>query len=121
MEEIIFYQSGPISVTQSRFIVENKTFAVRNISSVQIGIIPANRTLGIILIIGGVLLCFAQEARIFGIVLTILGGIYTYLQKDKYTVRISINSGETDSLWSKDRQFIQKIVNALNEAIIHRG
>lgn len=121
MEETTLYQNGSVLVTQSRYIVGSKTFAMRNISSVQIGIIPANRTLGIILIAGGILLAFAQEVRTLGIILAAIGGIYAYAQKDKFTVRISTNSGESDSIISNNRDYIQEIVNALNNAIIHQG
>lgn len=121
MEEISFFQSSGVTVTQSRYIVFDKTFAMRNISSVQVGVIPAKRGFGILLIIVGLFLLMANTTRSVGIALIVLGALFAYLQKDKFTVRISTNGGETDSLISKDKQAIQKIVNALNEAMVHRG
>ncbi|MFB9842504.1 DUF6232 family protein [Mucilaginibacter ginsenosidivorans] len=122
MEETIFFQSGGVTVTQSRYIVDNKTFAMRNISSVQVGVILAKRGFGFFLLVVGLILAVSSnDARTAGIVVLILGALFAFLPKDKFTVRISTNSGETDSLWSKDRQSIQRIVDALNEAMIHRG
>lgn len=49
-------------------------------------------------------------------------GILLFISvKNEYTVRISTNAGEADSTISKDKEYIQKIVNALNDAMIHRG
>jgi hypothetical protein len=122
MEEIIFFQSSGVTVTQSRYIVDNKTFAMRNISSVHVGVIPAKRGFGILLIaIGFILLVSSADTRIGGVIVIILGTLFAFLPKDKFTVRISTNAGETDSLFSKDKKGIQKIVDALNEAMIHRG
>src|SRR4051812_16251392 len=116
MEEISFYQSNSVSVTQSRFIVGNKTFAMRNISSVQIGLIPANRTWGYIIVLIGLVIALSNDMRPLGIIIIIIGCAYAYIQKDIFTVRISTNSGESDSLISKDKEYIQTIVNALNDA-----
>ncbi len=121
MDEVSFYKNGSVSVTQSRFIVGDKTYAMRNISSVQIGIITPSRTLGILFVIIGVLLAFNEAARVVGLIIAVIAGVYAYSLKDKYSVRISTNSGETDGLISEKRQYIQEIVNALNEAMVHRG
>ena len=121
MEEKTFLQNGNITVTQSRFIVDSKTFAMRNISSVQVGVIPAKRGFGILLILIGIILLVSNDTRTGGIVVIAIGALFAYLPKDQFTVRISTNAGESDSLMSKDRQFIQKIVDALNEAMVHQG
>ena len=38
-----------------------------------------------------------------------------------YFVRISTNSGISDVLSSPDKQYIQKVVDAINQAIIYQG
>jgi hypothetical protein len=121
MEEKIFYQNGSISVTQSRFIVENKTYAVRNISSVQIGVITASWRPGLIIIFIGAIFAWSQENLLIGLIIIIIGGLYIYFLKNKYSVRISTNAGSTDGLISTNEQYIAEIVDALNEAIIHTG
>ena len=54
-------------------------------------------------------------------ILACIGGLWYYSIKDEYSVRISSNSGEANGFRSKDKDYIQKIVNALNDAMIHRG
>ena len=41
--------------------------------------------------------------------------------RPKFIVQIGSASGETKALESEDEAHIRKIVNAMNEAIIHKG
>ena len=119
MEEVSFYQSTDVTVTQSRYIVGSKTFAMRNISSVQIGFIPVNRNLGYVMTVLGFVLLFSEQVRTYGVVILLVGVALAYYPKDRFTVRISTNAGESDSLVSKDKQFIQKIVKACKIGCFH--
>ncbi|MAB38696.1 MAG: QacE [Aequorivita sp.] len=120
-QEKMFYQDSTVTVTQSRYIAGSKTYAMRNISSVSLFKIDKSRTGAILLLIVGILLLFFEGIRVVGVILAILGGIWLFSIKDEYSVRISTNAGEANSLVSKDQAYIQKVVNALNDAIIHRG
>jgi hypothetical protein len=96
-------------------------------------VIPASKTLGRILAIIGFLLAlpllsllrFLDITIIMSFILSIcIGvlGIYLIGQaKPSYVVRIGSASGESDGLVSKDSEYIQKIVDAMNKAIIQRG
>ncbi|MBE4950612.1 DUF6232 family protein [Chryseobacterium culicis] len=119
--ETIFYHDSSIKVTQSRFITYSKTYTMRNISSVYIFEIIKSKNKALLLIILGFLLLFSKEIFWLGIIVLILGFWWIYTIKNEYAVRISTNAGEVNSIVSKDKDYIQKIVNALNEAIIHRG
>jgi len=119
--ETIFYNDSSIKVTQSRFITYSKTYTMRNISSVYIFEIIKSKNKALLLIIVGFLLLFSKNIFWLGIIILILGLWWIYTIKNEYAVRISTNAGEVNSIVSKDRDYIQKIVNALNEAIIHRG
>lgn len=119
--ETTFYQDAQILVTQSRYVTDTKTYAMRNISSVHVFEIVKSKTVQVILIAIGFLLIFNDNLRIIGFLL-LAGSIASFLLiKSEYAVRISTNSGEANSLISKDKIYIQRIVNALNDAIIHRG
>jgi len=119
--ETTFYQDTQILVTQSRYVTDAKTYAMRNISSVHVFEIVKSKTVQVILITIGILLIFNDDLRILGFLL-LAGSIASlFLIKNKYAVRISTNSGEANSLVSKDKVYIQQIVNALNDAIIRRG
>ena len=121
MEEKTFYQNGVVRVTQSRFIVGDQTFALRNISSVQVGLIGPNRTLYGIVVLIGALSLLAEQTRLFGGIVLVIAVIYIFTVKSGFSVRITIHSGETDCLLSKDKKFVEAIVNALNSAIVEIG
>ena len=119
--EITFYQDVNVTVTQSRYVTNSKTYAMRNISSVHTFEIIKNRTLPIVMVIIGLLMLFSESSRVLGFILTAVGILILVLTKNEFTVRISTNSGEVNSIVSKDRSYIQNIVNALNDAIVFRG
>jgi len=118
-EEKTFFQDSNVSVTQSRFVASGKTYAMRNISSVTKYKIPKNIKFPIILIIiGAISLAFSA---ILGGILILAGVLWLVLNKTKYSVRIQSNAGEADSLVSTDEAYVQKIINAVNDAMVHRG
>jgi Family of unknown function (DUF6232) len=119
--EKVFYQDANVSVTQSRFMASSKTYAMRNISSVSIYRKERSKKLEIIMIILGLALTAVESSRVLGIILLLLGIVLLFILKDQYSVRISSNSGEADGFVSKDKELINKIVGAVNEAIIYRG
>ncbi len=119
--ETTFYQDSLVTVTQSRYVTQSKTYAMRNISSVHIFEIVKSKGKAIVLIIFGLFFLFSKDIFWIGLILITLGIVWFVYIKNEYAVRISTNSGEADSTISKNKEYIQKIVNALNEAIIHRG
>ncbi|MBK1894867.1 DUF6232 family protein [Chryseobacterium paridis] len=119
--ETTFYQDNSVLVTQSRYITESKTYAMRNISSVHIFEIEKNRIGPVLIIVFGIPFLFSRDVFWIGLILIAVGVLRLFSIKNEYSVRISTNAGEANSLVSKNREYIQTIVNALNEAIIHRG
>lgn len=119
--ETTFYQDSFVKVTQSRYITQSKTYAMRNISSVHVFEIEKSRVTPILMMLIGIPFLFAGNVFWIGLILIGLGILIVFNIKNEYTVRISTNAGEADSTISKDKEYIQKIVNALNDAMIHRG
>lgn len=119
-EEKVFLKDNNITVTQARYIANGKTYTMRNISSVSLYTLKSSYTLETIIIVLGVILLITGT-YIVGALLVIIGITLMVLKKDEHAVRISTNSGEANSLVSKDKNYIKKIVDALNDAIIHRG
>ncbi|SEW44074.1 hypothetical protein SAMN05421841_3143 [Chryseobacterium wanjuense] len=119
--ETTFYQDASVTVTQSRFVTQSKTYAMRNISSVYVFEIEKSRVLPILMILLGIPFIFFKDVFLIGLILICLGLIIIFSIKNEFAVRISTNAGEANSIVSKNRDYIQKIVKALNEAIIHRG
>jgi hypothetical protein len=116
-----FYHDGVVTVTQSRFVTQSKTYAMRNISSVHVFEIQKSRVGPIIMILLGFPFLFSGEIFWMGLIIIALAILWLFYIKNEYAVRISTNSGEANSILSKDRVYIQKIVDALNDAIIYRG
>jgi ABC-type siderophore export system fused ATPase/permease subunit len=119
--ETTFYKDSFVTVTQSRFVTHSKTYAMRNISSVHVFEIIRSKSKALIMTILGFLFLFSKDIFWVGIIIVVLGIWWLFTIKNEYAVRISTNAGEANSIVSKNRDYIQKIVNALNEAIIHRG
>jgi len=72
------------------------------------------------IILGGLML-LSDASRVLGFILLAIGILILVLIKNEFTVRISTNAGEVNSIVSKDRSYVQNIVNALNDAIVFRG
>ncbi len=130
MEEKIFYDNADVKVTSTRFIVDKATYPIANISSVKSTSKSAGllKLIAIILIlIGalGLLSIFDSEAESDVTVtsLVFLGiGIWLYrCAKTKYLVMLTTAGTESQALESKDKNYIDAIVAALNNAIVHRG
>lgn len=121
LNETKFYQDSAVIVTQSRFVTQSKTYAMRNISSVHVFEIIKSKTKAILMVFFGLIFLFSKDIFWIGIIIIALGIWWLFSIKNEYAVRISTNAGEANSIISKNKDYIQKIVNALNDAIIHRG
>jgi Family of unknown function (DUF6232) len=128
-EEVSVYRDGNIQITNLRAILHDKTYAMANITSVSTFRQDANTAPGIVLtILGGLVLLGGLGsnsavgcALIFGLPMFVVGLIIGIAAKHVYWVRIGSASGETNALRSNDRAYIQRIVDAMNEAIVRRG
>jgi hypothetical protein len=119
--EKVFLKDSNVTVTQSRLIVDGKTFPIRNISSVAKQTITRNRLSEILIMVIGVLCVIIEGIRIIGVILIIVSLVMFLFLKKKYAVRINTNAGEEDGLISENVSYVQKIVNAINDAIVYRG
>ena len=132
-EEVIF-EGDSAKVTTARAILHGKTYAMSNITSVQsakqdesplipFGVIAFGAIL--ILVSGGILLTDGGLEPLVMLVLgiaAIAGGVALWRRlMPVYIVRIASSSGEADALQSKNKEFIDKVVSAINEAIVRRG
>ncbi|MDQ2996780.1 MAG: DUF6232 family protein [Chloroflexota bacterium] len=128
--ETVFYSVKDTQVTNTRLIVEAKTYAIARIRSVAMSIKKPNRIRPVwiallIGIMGPFVLRSVIPITILGIPTFIIApvvglGIAVWL-KPRYSVVIGLGRGqEMDVLASKDRNFIEQVVNAINHAIINR-
>lgn len=119
MEEKVFLDEKGVKVTNARFVTFGRTQALSGITSVSTLEKKPSRLFPIILIIVGALLIAGSP--LFGIILMALGILWLYLQKKTYIVQLESASGVSDALESKDSDFIFRVVDALNAAIVARG
>ncbi len=132
MSEEYLYRKGSVAITPTRAVLGSKTYALANITSVEIGKRPPNNAIpagGIM--IGIVMLFFGLLAGSGGSIGYVVAGMGIVLiglsifgitkNKPKYLVRIGSASGEKDVLESTNEARIREIVNAINDAIVQRG
>ncbi len=131
--ERVFFNEGGITVTSTRFMVYSQTFAVANISSVELAEVPQSVAGWVVLAIFGGLVALYGIAAIVqfpavGIVFFLIGGVAASAgilgaakQKSYFIVALRTSAGEIKTCQSKDEMAIRRIVAALNQAIVARG
>ncbi len=98
-----------------------------NVASVKFGKEEPSRTGPILIIVSGVLCLVvglslnASGVALAGLIVAIIGAAWWVLRKTTYSVILSSASGEMHALSSNDAEYIQNVINALNEAIVQRG
>jgi hypothetical protein len=126
-DEKTFFQYEDVAVTNSRFMVGNQTFAMSNITSVQtLKQDPKRFWPTVVIILGGLYaLGTLSAANPGGVVVGLLiagAGVAWWLKmKPMFHVMLRTSGGENKALSSEQREYVEKVVRALNEAIVARG
>lgn len=119
MQETTFFEHEGVRITNTRFIVDGQTFAMNNITSVKPLEKKPSRMLPAALVIIGALP--AINGTYGGLALSLIGVVWLLLQKTVYHVMLHTAGGETSALKTYQKEYLQKVVTALNNAIVHRG
>ena len=119
MDEELVFEEGEVKVTNARFVVTGQTYAMNGVTSVRQFVKKPNRVLPIVIGIAGL----ATFAGTFVGALILLGiAVALWMaMKTEYSVLLSTAGGEARALSSKDQAYINRVVAALNDAIIKRG
>jgi len=129
VNEITILQEGFGKITNLRMVIGTMPYSMSDITSVNLTK-HAKSNRPFLLVIGGILLTLwgvidetGQFAEFFniGILLVVVGMALAISAKPSYTVQIESVSGESNILRSTDLTFIQRIVDAMNNAIALRG
>ncbi len=148
-EEFIYKEENyedrkKIAVSTTRLIVEEKadegvvenTYSVANVASIQLTIVPPDRTLSIILfiiglvgLIGGIVAKFGFDVSnaisygvlIAAVVFLVIAVVLFILAKYRCAVVIGCAPEKENILFSKRKERAQAIVEAINKAIVLRG
>jgi hypothetical protein len=121
-----FLEDQNVLVTNTRLVKGNETFAMSGITSVMsFPEIPSKNGPIILMVFGGVIFLFSVQsswgAAFFGVLLVALSFWWFRSIKPIYHVRLVTASGQRDAMSNSDGAYIDKIVEAVNQAIIHRG
>jgi hypothetical protein len=120
MDERIFFEYEDVKVTNARFINGNQTYAMHNVTSIKPYEEPPNRLVGIIVLLVG-LAIMVDASFMTGVLVTAAAAFYLYQQKTTYQILLSTSAGETTALVTYQREYLDRVITALNSAIVHRG
>lgn len=121
-EEKVFLNERGVSVSNSRMMYEGQTYAMSGVTSVKSFEKQPSRKGPLVLIVIGLLALAGGAATIIGALLLLAGGIFWWIkQKAEYSVLLTSASGEMKTYTSTDKEFVMKIISAVNDAIVHRG
>ena len=118
-EETTFFNHDGVRITNTRFIVDGQTFAMNNITSVKPLEQKPSRLFPALLILAGVFP--GLNGTPSALVLALIGAIWWAMQKTVYHVMLHTAGGETSALKTHQKEYLQSVVTALNNAIVHRG
>ncbi|MDQ2821298.1 MAG: DUF6232 family protein [Pseudomonadota bacterium] len=119
MSETIVFEENNVKVTNARFVVNDQTYAMNGVTSVKRFEKKPPRIVPIVIAVGS-LVAMSASVIVGLIILAAAIGIWK-IQKAQYSVVLSTSSGEAQALTSPDRPYIERVIAALNNAIITRG
>lgn len=115
MEESIFFKYGDVEVTSARFINGGQTYAMN--TSVAPYEKKTNRTGGVIVLLIGIVNMFGSSL-VTGLLISAAAAYYLYQQKNYI---LATSAGETTALVTHQRNYMNEVIAALNNPIVHRG
>lgn len=121
-KEKFFLNLGDVSVSNSYFIVNEKTYDINRILSVKMGDNKWNYLPSAFMIVFSILF-LATGISIFVIIgLGIFLAACASFSKVKFEYFVILNTefGEENALYNNNKIYITKVINALNEAIIFK-
>jgi hypothetical protein len=119
-QETTFFSNGSILVTNARFVGSSGTFAMANISSVKSNSVTSSLALPIALILVGIFALFGGAVAA-GLIFLAAGLVVAGIRKTKYKIMVNSNAGEVAALETTDSALAKQVLEALNNAIVHRG
>jgi hypothetical protein len=120
MEERTFFEYEDVKVTNARFVSGGQTYAMNNVTSVKPFEKKPSRLGGIIVVCIG-LAIMVNSSFMTGLAITVAAAYYLYQQKTVFHVLLSTSAGETQALMTYQRDYLNKVITALNDAIVYRG
>jgi hypothetical protein len=120
MEEQTFFEYEDVKVTNARFVSGGQTYAMNNVTSVKPFEQKPSRLGGIVILFIG-LVIMINASFMTGLLIAAAAAFYLYQQKTVYHVLLATSAGETKALRTYQREYLDKVIAALNNAIVYRG
>lgn len=130
ISEVTIYEKNDIKITGLRAVFGAKTYAISNITSVELKRVDGNGCMPAGLITLGALLFFYGIPRlldanfswvIIGAISFGIGFAIHKTNKPSFAVSLTTASGEIKAYTSDSQETITEIVKSLNDAIIQKG
>jgi hypothetical protein len=135
--ETCFYRDSTGLVTDARFLLLGKTYAMANVTSVHVRTVKPDNGAQIVLgftflALGVLVLIAAARDSATGVfsptgliaICSIAGAVALFVAasrvKPTYALVVVSSAGETDVLRSQDRDYVDMFLSALNQAIVAR-
>lgn len=120
MEERTFFEYEDVKVTSARFVSGGQTYAMSNVTSVKPFEDKPSRFGGIVILLLGIAIMTTASFMV-GLLITAAAAFYLYQQKTTFHILLATSAGETKALRTYQRDYLNKVIAALNDAIVYRG
>jgi hypothetical protein len=133
-DEHVFLSEDNLYISNTKVILLGTTYATANLTSVQKRFTPASKGCATLLVVIGALMTLVSLGTVFSkdagtgiMMLLIFGGIFAaglaWLRslKPTYHVVLASSSGEREGMSSKDGALVDRVIQAITDAITHRG
>lgn len=122
MEENVIFSLEGIKVSNKQFIANGKSYDIEEVTSVKHGLIEPKRGFPTFCMLSGsFLLIFEDVFMLVGGFSIALGMLALLTAKTMYTVVIHTRDGEHQALTSEDSNDVNRVIRALNTAMISRS
>jgi hypothetical protein len=121
MDEKTFFEEPGVKVTNARFLVNGQTYVMQNVTSVKTKEEPSSLMgFGLIALIIAAITAY-NSAWGWALGLAAVGALCLWAGKATYHVLLTTSGGETSALTTQSKEYLQRVVVALNDAIVSRG
>ena len=127
-EETVFFQEGNAKVTSARVMLNGATYAMSNVTSVKATVLHPKTTMEILGIVLGLVIAtmglippLTATPIVWGVGIAGLSFLIYRSKSKSYVVRLATAGGEVDAIKSPKEDVIDRIVAAINAAMVHRG
>ncbi|HSH87626.1 MAG: DUF6232 family protein [Methylophilus sp.] len=122
MTEKVFLSLEGIKVSDTQFIADGQTYAIDAVTAVQHGLIEPRRTFPTFCLLSGSFLMIFEDIFMFvGGFSIALGMVAWFTAQTLYAVVIHTADGEKQALTSPNSNDVDRVIRALNTAIINKG